>query len=149
MAKEHLLGGVGVGESAFRAYYPLYSLSGIEGATHAHNLLLQLLCEFGVLGPMLFLLFAVFLYQCLFSHQAEETDEEIRLSSIAAGCGIFAVLINGLFDYVFYNSRVFFLFFVVVGIAVALSRVGRVERTRSAPIYDKGSTESVLDIPLI
>lgn len=148
MAGDHLLGGVGVGEAAFRAYYPLYALSGIEGATHAHNLLLQFLCEFGILGPILFVFLLVLFFQCALSHQASESDGELRLLSIAASCGIFAVLINGLFDYVFYNLRVFFLFFVVVGIAVALARVGKTERIRSTPIYDKGNTESVLDISL-
>lgn len=149
MAGEHLFGGVGVGESAFCAFYPYYALSGIEGATHAHNLLLQLLCEFGVVGPLLFLGFLILFYRCVLTHQREETDDEFRLHSIAAGCGVFAVLINGIFDYVFYNSRVFFLFFVVVGIAVALFRVGRTERARATPIYDRGSTESDLEIPLL
>lgn len=149
MAGQHLLGGIGVGESAFRAIYPYYALSGIEGATHTHNLPLQLLCEFGILGPLLFVLVMVLLCQCILTHQTEESDEELRLFALAAGCGIFAVLINGLFDYVFYNSRVFFLFFVVVGIAVALSRVGRTERARALPIYDTVSTAGVLDIPLL
>ena len=84
----------------------------------------------------------------MLSHQREESDEEFRLLSVAAGCGVFAVLVNGIFDYVFYNSRVLFLFFVVVGIAVALSRVGRIERERAKPIYDTVSTAAVLDISL-
>lgn len=148
MSGDHILGGLGVGDAAFSAVFPYYAPAGVEGATHAHNLLLQLLCELGVLGPILFLLFTTLFFQCVISHQSEETDEEFRLFSIAAGCGVFAVLVNGLFDYVFYNSRVLFLFFVVVGIAVALSRVGRTERERAKPIYDTGSTASVLDISL-
>lgn len=149
MAGDHILGGVGVGESAFRAFYPYYALSGIEGATHTHNLTLQLLCEFGIVGPLLFLAFLFLFFQCVLTHQKEETDDSFRLYSIAAACGVFAVLINGIFDYVFYNSRVFFLFFVVVGIAVALFRVGRTERARANPIYDRGTTESDLEIPLL
>ena len=148
MAGDHVLGGLGVGEGAFSSVFPYYAPAGVEGATHAHNLLLQMLCELGILGPILFVFFTTLFFQRVVSHQAEEGDEEFRLYSLAAGCGVFAVLINGLFDYVFYNSRIFFLFFVVVGIAVALSRVGRTERERAKPISDTAGTAAVLDISL-
>ena len=146
MIGDHLLGGIGVGTDAFTAVYPYYALSGIETATHTHNLYLQYLVEFGIVGLLLLLLFVFLFFQCILTHQREEKDDGLRLSSIAAGCGVVAVLANGFADHVFYNSRVFFLFFIVVGIAVALSRVGKTEEERSRPIRDNGNEIYTVDI---
>lgn len=148
MAKDHLLGGIGVGQEAFSAVYPYYALSGIEAAPHAHNLLLQYLCEFGLIGPLLLLLFTVTFFQCVISHQHEETNGTLRLYSLAAGGGILAVLIFGLTDHVFYNARIFFLFFAVAGIAAAISRVGKIERQRNTPLHDIGAKTYAIDIAL-
>jgi O-antigen ligase len=148
MASEHLLGGIGVGEEAFHATYPYYALSGIESAPHAHNLPLQYLCEFGIVGPLLLLLFIVIFFQCVISHRREETNQAFRLYSLAASSGVLAVLIFGLTDHVFYNARIFFLFFAVAGIAAALSRVGRVERERSLPISDREGEAYTIEIEL-
>ena len=67
---------------------------------------------------------------------------------MAASGGIFAVLIFGLTDHVFYNARIFFLFFAVAGIAAALSRVGRLERKRNAPLRDTEAEAYSIEIEL-
>ena len=72
----------------------------------------------------------------------------MRLLSIASTCSVLAVLVNGLTDYVFYNSRIFFLFFVVVGIGVALARVGRKEEARRHPIKNDGAESFTIDIDI-
>ncbi len=149
MAGDHLFSGVGVGSDAFTAVYPLYAPAGAEAAPHAHNLLLQYLCEFGILGPILFLLFVAFFFQCVITHQKEETFADFRLLGLGLGCGVFAVLIGGIFDHVFYNSRVFFLFFVVVGIMSAVSRVGRTRRERTISISDRENEAYSTDITIL
>ncbi|MBQ8858491.1 MAG: O-antigen ligase family protein [Clostridia bacterium] len=146
MIGDHFFGGIGAGESAFTAVYPYYALSGIEAATHTHSLYMQYLVEFGIAGLVLFLLFVFLFYQCAFTHWRDEENEKLRLTAIAAGCGILAVLINGFADHVFYNSRIFFLFFAVAGIAVALSRVGKTVEERSKPLYDEGNETFSLDV---
>ncbi len=146
MIGDHLFGGIGTGESVFSAVFPLYAVEGTEFVPHTHNLFLQLLAEFGVVGLAVFLLFLVVFLQCICSHQHEESNESLRLYSVAAGCGVVAVLLNGLTDYVFYNSRIFFLFFIVIGIAAALSRVGRTERIRPARQNDMTREAGAMDI---
>ncbi|MBQ8173847.1 MAG: O-antigen ligase family protein [Clostridia bacterium] len=148
MIGDHILGGIGVGEEAFAAVYPYYAPAGIETARHAHNLYLEHLAEFGVVGLLLLLLFIFLFFQRTLTHQHEEENTEIRLFSVAAGCSVFAVLVNGLSDHVFYNSRIFFLFFVVVGIAVALARVGRTEHERSQPIEDNGGENYTIEVDI-
>ena len=87
-------------------------------------------------------------FQCVITHQHEETNAPLRLYSMAASGGVLAVLIFGLTDHVFYNARIFFLFFAVAGIAAALSRVGRIERKRSMPIRDTEAEAYSIEIEL-
>ncbi len=146
MLSDHFLGGIGMGEEAFLSVYPYYALSGIETAPHTHSLYLQHFAEFGFMGMVLLLVFIFLFFCCNFTHIRSEKNDGLRLTSLAAGCGVVAVLMNGFFDQVFYNSRVFFLFFIVVGIASACSRVGKTEEIRRAPIRDDGSETFSVDI---
>lgn len=148
MVGDHLLGGIGVGEEAFAAVYPYYAVSGMESAPHAHNLYLGYLAEFGIVGLLLLLLFIVLFFQRTLTHQHEEENPMLRLLSVAATCSVFAVLVNGFTDHVFYNSRIFFLFFVVVGLAVALARVGRTEEERNRPISNDGGENYTVEIEI-
>lgn len=148
MLGDHWLGGIGVGEAAFSACYPYYALAGIESAPHAHNLLLQYWCEFGIAGPLLFILFILTFFQCVISHRHAEPNATLRLDSLAATGGVLAVLVFGLTDHVFYNTRIFFLFFAVAGIAAALSRVGRIERVRNTPLRDTEAEAYAIEIEI-
>ena len=65
------------------------------------------------------------------------------------GCGVIALLVNGMFDYTFYNSRIFFLFFVLVGIMAAISRVGRTRRARMTPLPDRDNDAFSTDIEIL
>ena len=52
-------------------------------------------------------------------------------------CGVGALLIMGLFDDVFYNYRIFFLFWAVMGLVMAQLRVGERQTERATnPIDD-------------
>jgi hypothetical protein len=48
-------------------------------------------------------------------------------------CGMLALLLMGLTDHVFYNYRVFLMFWLLAGVSVAQTRVGRAEMERGAP----------------
>ncbi len=49
----------------------------------------------------------------------------LRLSVIGPVCGLFAVLAQGMTDYAWYNYRLFLLFWMVAGLAMAYIRSGR------------------------
>ena len=149
MIGDNFLGGIGMGEEAFTAIYPYYAHAGIEGATHAHNLYLQFFVSFGFLGPVLLVGALLLIFVCLFTHKKNERSADLQLLCIASVCSLLAVLINGFTDYVFYNYRVFFLFFAVCGIAVAVARVGRREHLRSIREDSRGATEYAVEVELI
>ncbi len=103
--------GIGVGESAFRAIYPRYAVSGTEGVMHAHNLFLQISVEIGLAGCLVFfcLLILLLCRGILFS------------SHLGGEWALFGILIMGLFDHIWYERGMSALFFAVC----ALTAIGR------------------------
>ena len=59
----------------------------------------------------------------------KETESGVVVSGLAA---VVAVLIMGLTDYVWYNSRVFLMFWLVIAIVNAYIRIGNEESKRYA-----------------
>lgn len=111
--------GIGIGEEAFRKIYPMYAQSGIEAAPHAHNLYLQIAVEMGIFALIVFLAF-VFLYaQFSFSFCKSAKSRSNRTICLGIFCGILALLIQGMTDYVWYNYRIFLLFWMIVGLGAA------------------------------
>ena len=130
-----------MGESAFDRIYPYYSFAGIEKAPHAHNLFLQLFIEVGIFGFIVFLALLICLFQNGFSLAKHGADKEVRLIGCGALCGILAALVQGMTDYVWYNYRVFFVFWLVIGIVAAARRIdyslrGKYASTNSAYSVD-------------
>ncbi len=144
MLSDYWLTGIGVGEEAFGRIYPYYSFAGIEKAPHAHNLFLQMFIEIGVFGFALFLAFLICLFQCGFSLAKHGEDREIRLIGCGALCGTIAALVQGMTDYVWYNYRVFFIFWLVIGITAAARRIDADIRRRKKQMCCEQSTDIVI-----
>lgn len=123
MAGDYALTGIGVGESAFDRIYPYYSFAGIEKAPHAHNLFLQLFIEVGIFGFIVFLALLICMFQSGFSLAKHGGDKEVRLIGCGALCGVLAALVQGMTDYVWYNYRVFFVFWLTIGLVAAARRI--------------------------
>ncbi|MBQ8509160.1 MAG: O-antigen ligase family protein [Clostridia bacterium] len=122
MLKEYWHTGIGIGNDSFKLVYPLYALSGIESAPHSHNLYLQITVELGVVGLIVFIA-VLFLYaqSCFGLQQIERRDT--RLLSSAVFCGLLSVLAQGMTDYIWYNYRVFLMFWLMLGLGAAVRRI--------------------------
>ncbi len=121
MIKDYWRSGIGIGEEAFTKIYRLYAFSGIEGAAHSHSLYMQILIELGIVG---FIAFAAVIFiwaQSTFTFHVSERRLE-KLYSNAIFCGIVAVLIQGMTDYIWYNYRVFLMFWLLVGLGSAIRK---------------------------
>ncbi|MBQ8837171.1 MAG: O-antigen ligase family protein [Clostridia bacterium] len=128
MAADYALSGVGVGEEAFGVVYPYYAFSGIESAPHAHNLFLQLFIQHGIFGFIVFAALLLCFFQCGFSLAKCGADREIRLIGCGAFCGVLAALVQGMTDYVWYNYRVFFVFWIMMGFVAVAYRLDKAWR---------------------
>lgn len=124
MLPDCFLSGIGIGEEPFSEFYVKYSLSGIEAAPHSHSLFLQVLVSIGITG--LIALIAVLCFyvreSVSFCKNQKDAPLPVRLYSSALFAGICAVLVQGLTDYVWYNYRIFALFWLLIGLTVALRR---------------------------
>lgn len=124
MLKDFLFTGIGIGNESFKLIYPAYALSGIETAPHSHNLYLQITVELGLFGLLVFIaLLFVWAQSCFTLHTREKRSTKL----IGAGifCGIIAVLLQGMTDYIWYNYRVFLMFWLMLGLSAAVRRVHR------------------------
>ena len=122
--------GIGYGDSAFQAVYPSYSYAGIEAAPHAHNLIIQILIGMGIIGAIVFCI-AIFLnFQKCFEHIKTNKSDALNVYVIAAVSSGIAALTMGIFDYIWYNQRIFYLFWIVLAIGCACVRIGNYERER-------------------
>ena len=123
MLRYDWFGGIGFGEGAFSAVYPMFAYSGATAVRHAHSLYLQIVTEMGVVGLLIFgvivFLFAQNCFEYLFRFDTGD-GREIVIAGLAALCGI---MIMGLTDHVWYNSRVFMAFWLVVALVNAHIRI--------------------------
>ena len=140
----------GTGNQAFITVYPKYSLAGIEGAPHSHNLYLQLLVELGFFGLLLFIGAMISFARANFSFYRGDysTKTGLRYVSVGGFAGVLAVLAQGMTDYVWYNYRIFLLFWMLVGLTIASRRAGIFENPIRAVKRLEDCTEdrAVLDI---
>jgi len=125
MIKDHMFWGIGVGQPAFKLVYPEYSLAGIENAPHSHNLYLQICVELGIVGLAVFLLAAFFILQYCFTAIKKTEEKYIKLLAAGGLCAVAGFLLNGFTDYVWYNYRVYLMFWLVVSITAAICRFGQ------------------------
>ncbi len=122
--------GVGYGNSAFSAVYPQYAYAGIEAAEHSHNLFLQILFGMGIGGLLVFLFVLVVFSQKNLQYLKNCKPSEFSGIIGAAFSAFFASMVIGMFDYPWYNYRIFFLFWVMIALSCAAVRVAddRTER---------------------
>ncbi len=123
---DNLWGGIGVSPENFQKSYLPYAVSGAEVAEHSHNLFLQIGIEMGVFALAAFLLLLVFALRKVLSPLSKD-PLEVRYPVLGVGAfsSLFALLVFGIFDYVLYDFRIFFLFFAILGLVSAAGRLSK------------------------
>lgn len=121
MLQDFWLVGIGPGSQAFNMVYPRYSYPGIN-APHAHNIYLQQTAETGILG-LVALLFVIIAFFRQMAHSANTLEKKSadRVMCVAIAAGVAAFLLQGAFDYIFYNYRVYMMFWMVMAFGMCLS----------------------------
>lgn len=117
MFTRYWFGGVGIGEAAFNAIYPYYALSGII-APHSHSLFFQAVVSFGIMG-LVYLLWVWAGYQRRVNRDQLAMPRRDRMLMIGFGSVMWGMLVQSVFDYTWYNYRVFQLFWIVIVLGFA------------------------------
>lgn len=118
--------GIGLGDEAFSSYYAHIFPIGSEATSHSHQLFLQIWVCLGIIGFLLFAWLLIYFFRIFTLLQKSLTKtphEQTRLISLAFFCSLCALLVFGLTDYVFYEPRIFFLFFGIGALLVSMQRV--------------------------
>lgn len=119
MLKTFWLCGTGLGSDAYNTVYPFYAYSQIS-APHAHSLYLVLFSEIGIIG----IIAVAFLVYVFFRTLIQAgRDNSIRPLAIALGSAMSGFLIQGMFDNVWYNYRIFLFFFIMLAFASVLKQM--------------------------
>ncbi len=116
MLKDFWVTGIGIGEQAFRSVYPIYSLNTII-APHSHNLYLHVICEMGIVGVIAFVGIIVNFFRN--SASVSLKDKDLKPLMTALICGMLGYLVQGMFDNVWYNYRIYMFFFIIIALSAA------------------------------
>lgn len=127
MLKDYWFCGVGPGADAFNQVYPEYAYNAIT-APHSHNLFLQIMCDAGVCGLLVFVVLLVVYYRMMFTALAQKPRREVKILQIANISAVTGFLVQSMTDYSFYNYRVLLLFWVTLGLGVLFARMGKEPR---------------------
>lgn len=117
LLRDFWLSGIGQGIDAYNLLYPAYSYNAIS-APHAHNLYLVVLTETGLAGIFLLLMVLLVFVRKSTRTIAKALDKRTKLIAISLLAGVAGFLLQGMFDYVWYNYRVVLIFWAVLGFAM-------------------------------
>jgi O-antigen ligase len=121
MLKDYWFCGIGTGISAYKAVYPKYSFNAVS-APHSHNLYLQIMCESGICGIVVFLGLLCSFFRQTASALSRNKDKNTRIQLIAVISGMAGFLLQAMTDYSFYNYRVTLMFWIIIALGVLLTR---------------------------
>lgn len=148
MLGENLFGGVGIGTDAFSDAFLAYAESGVV-APHSHNLFLEIACEAGIFALVLFAVLLLVRLRHHASYLPYVKNSSVSALTSIVGVTVFALVLFGMTDYVFYDASMYFTFFSVFGIGSALYRIAKREHDDRVCYYsDMDNNASAIDVEL-
>lgn len=121
MFADFWFGGVGIGERAYNTIYPFYALPEVT-AQHSHSLIFQSVVSFGAVG-LVYLLTLWGGFQRRMVRVYRELPRRERLLMCGFCSVMWGMLVQSIFDYTWYNYRVFQLFWLVIALGYAAAEV--------------------------
>lgn len=120
MLADYWFSGIGLGITSFNTIYPIYSYNDIS-APHSHNLYLQLVVEFGIVGLIVFLGMLYNFYKETIISICKKKN--ILTSSLIAGVSGF--MLQSMFDHTWYNYRVVLIFWIIIAFGLVSTKVSK------------------------
>ncbi|MBQ8893965.1 MAG: O-antigen ligase family protein [Clostridia bacterium] len=129
MFTRYWFSGVGIGERAFNAIYPYFALTSVT-TVHSHSLFFQSVVSFGIVG-LIYLVALWVLYQTRMKRCQLKLPRQDRMLMIGFGAVMWGMLVQSIFDYTWYNYRVFQLFWIVIVLGFAAVEVLQERRVQN------------------
>lgn len=144
---DNLFWGIGVGESAFKDIYPSYAISGTETVMHSHNIFLQIALELGIMGIIVFaVIMFMYMQKTFFSVKFRGPESRSKKMISAGFAGIVGALVAGFTDHIWYNYRVFLIFWIVVAITMSFVKINEKERLKENAWMSNNFKSAGIDI---
>ena len=125
MYRDHFWTGVGLGN--FGQAYPVYQIPGAGDVQEAHNGYLQLFCETGLVGGLLFIAFWLYFVWWGVRRIVREKDRHERLVLVGLFTGVLAFLLHALIDMNFSIVTLAMFVMVVAGLFFARAQLSDAE----------------------
>ncbi len=106
--------GIGLGIDSYSKVYPYFAYPGVL-VNHAHNVYLQTAADFGIMGIVICVLLFLSYFRNGFSSYRKIGNRADQILIISLAAAMVGLLAAGMFDYIFYNYRVFFVFAASLG----------------------------------
>ena len=123
---DNLLLGIGLGADTFYQAFMPYAEEGVV-APHSHNLLLQIGCEAGIFPLIIFILLFLSRMRHLSAYSHYIRHGSTRSITVFSTLALFALLIFGLTDYIWFAPPMYYLFFFLFGTGSASLRIAKEE----------------------
>ena len=117
--KDNFLIGIGTGNTTFRLVYGLYMVTGFD-ALGAYNIYLEMAVESGIFAPIIFLLMIGYTFIKSVKTFLTVKFLENKIAILSCLMGIFAILIQGFFDTIWYRPQIQILFWLFLAILAVL-----------------------------
>lgn len=115
MLKDGHLFGIGVGDDTLKHTLAPYMSVMSEGTTDAGTTCMQILCESGILGFALFLIFAFLLVKHSLKFIMKNVDRSERIVTLALLCGFITAILLGFICCIYTDMQMRFLFWLCAG----------------------------------
>lgn len=121
MFKDNLLIGIGPGNTTFELIYPLYMFSGFK-ALSAYNIFLETAVETGIIGLLVFVfMLTIHSFRAIWGI-VSNIDYSSRILLMGSLAGLSGLIIQGMFDTVWYRPQVHILLWFLLAIITIVSR---------------------------
>lgn len=136
MISDGRLGGIGVGEEVFKEEFSDYAPNSASDVSAPENMYLQIICWSGIGGFTVFIIFIAYVVKNTLGYMLTSTEKRIRRTVLALSCGCLSVLILGMITNIWSDDRMFYLFWLMMGLLCGFVRVGRVREEEKQLVYE-------------
>lgn len=146
MLNDNLVLGVGIGADSFLAEIAKYSPT--FSYPNSANFLLELACEAGVLSLCVFILIYLIRVRHRGIYQPYVKNSQVRKVSDYTTLTTVMLMAYGVFNYIWADMTMYYLFWCVFGLGSASLRVAKGEFDESAAYFRDGSTDDASSIDI-
>lgn len=124
MLEDYFIQGTGLGN--FKVLYKAYAYSAAK-SFHAHNTLLMLMIELGLVGILAYIFYFFTWARAIFSVQKKKSV--YAYYAFAAFAGVVGCTVQGMVDHIFHNYDILFVYILMMTIGVISAYAAREEHT--------------------